>query len=73
VSREDVIEIEAVVREALSATLYKVEIENGHRLLGFVTGKSRAGLEMLSAGDRVMMRLSPFDLSKGRIIGKVVK
>jgi translation initiation factor IF-1 len=67
--REDGIEIEATVTGALSATLFKVEIENGHRFLAFLGRGSRAGLPGLCPGDRVTVRLSPFDLSKGRIIG----
>ena len=70
-SREDVIEIKATVMESLSAALFKVEIENGHRFLGFLARDLRAASTRLSPGDTIMVRMSPFDLSKGRIVGVV--
>jgi len=54
--------------EVLSAKTFRVELANGHRLLGFVTGRA-ARLE-LAAGDRVRLQLSPYDLSEGRIVGR---
>ena len=67
--REDGIEIEAIVTGALSAALFRVEIENGHSLLAYLGRGARGGHPGFNPGDRVTVRLSPFDLSKGRIIG----
>ena len=66
---EDVIEIEATVIQSLSPALFRVEIENGYRFLGFLAGNLRKASTRLSPGDRITVRVSPFDLSKGRIIG----
>ena len=66
--REGAIEIEGVVVEILPNGTYRVELANGHRLLAFRTGKARLSFAQLSSGDKVMLELSPYDLSEGRII-----
>jgi len=48
--------------------MYRVELANGHRLLGYMTGKARLSLARLAAGDKVRLELSPYDLSEGRIV-----
>jgi translation initiation factor IF-1 len=70
-SREDYIEVEGTVIEAVSGSVFRVGFENGHRVTGFLGRKAGPGLAGLSPGDKVAMRLSPFDLSKGRIVGVV--
>jgi len=56
------------VVEALPNGTYRVELANGHRLLAYVTGKARLKLGAFVPGDKVMLQLSPYDLSEGRII-----
>ncbi len=67
-ARESALEAEGAVVEVLSNKLYRVELANGHRLVAFVAGKSRAGFAGLAPGDKVRLELSPYDLSAGRII-----
>ena len=64
---EDACRIEGVVIEALGGGRFRVELPNGHRLLGFCRRDARAWTSGLKPGDKVMLKLSPFDLSKGRI------
>ena len=61
-------EVEGVVIEALPNRTFRVELSNGHRLLAFVTGSAKRNLTGLVPGDKVKLRLSPYDLSTGRII-----
>ena len=69
-AREGAIEVEGVVVEVLPRNMHRVELANGHRLLGFVPGKARLGLGSLAPGDRVQLEVSLYDLSVGRIIGQ---
>ena len=66
-SKEDVIEVEGVVSEALPNTLFKVKLENGHEILAHISGKFRMNYIKLLPGDKVKVELSPYDLTKGRI------
>jgi translation initiation factor IF-1 len=59
--------VEGVVIEALSNGTWRMELSNGHRLFGFVTGKARQNFTA-RAGDRLRLQVSPFDLSEGRIL-----
>ena len=67
-SKEDVIEIEGIVVEKLPNAMFKVELENGHQVLAHISGKLRKNFIRILPGDKVTMELSPYDLSKGRII-----
>ena len=67
-SKEDVIEIEGVVVEKLPNAMFKVELDNGHQVLAHISGKLRKNFIRILPGDKVTMELSPYDLSKGRII-----
>lgn len=67
-AREGAIEVEGVVVEVLPGNRYRVELANGHRLLGFVPGKAGLGLARQAPGDRVRLEMLPYDLSVGRII-----
>ena len=67
-SKADVIEIEGTVVEKLPNAMFKVELENGHQVLAHISGKLRTNFIKILPGDRVTMELSPYDLSKGRII-----
>ena len=67
-SKSDVIEIEGTVIEKLPNTMFKVELENGHQVLAHISGKLRQNFIRILPGDRVTLELSPYDLTKGRII-----
>jgi len=67
-ARESAIEAEGAIVDVLANTTYRVELSNGHRLLGFVAGKARLSFSRLALGDKVRLELSPYDLSSGRII-----
>ena len=67
-SKQDVIEVEGVVLESLPNAMFKVELENGHQVLGHISGKLRMNFIKILPGDKVTIELSPYDLTKGRII-----
>ena len=67
-SKADVIEIEGVVVEKLPNARFKVELENGHSVLAHISGKLRMNFIKILPGDKVTLEMSPYDLSKGRII-----
>ena len=66
----DAFKVEGKIVEILSERTFRVELANGHRLLGFIPGKTRTALPRLSVGDNVDLQLSPYDLSEGRIVLK---
>ncbi len=66
-SKEDVIEVEGTVVEALPNAMFQVELENGHKVLAHISGKLRMNFIRILPGDRVTIELSPYDLSRGRI------
>ena len=66
-AKEDVIEVEGVVVEALPNTQFKVELENGHIVLAHISGKLRMNYIRILPGDKVTVELSPYDLTRGRI------
>ena len=67
-SKADVIELEGIVTEKLPNTMFKVELENGHIVMAHISGRLRQNFIHILPGDKVTMELSPYDLSKGRII-----
>ena len=67
-TKEDVIELEGTVLEALPNAMFRVELENGHKILAHISGKMRMHYIKILPGDKVTLELSPYDLSKGRII-----
>ena len=67
-AKDDVIEIEGTVVETLPNAMFKVELENKHVVLAHISGKLRMNFIRILPGDKVTMELSPYDLSKGRII-----
>ena len=67
-SKADVIEVEGVVVEKLPNAMFKVELENGHQILAHISGKLRQNYIRILLGDKVTIEMSPYDLSKGRII-----
>ncbi len=66
-AKEDVIEVEGTVVEALPNTNFKVELENGYQVLAHISGKLRMNYIKILPGDKVKVELSPYDLTKGRI------
>lgn len=66
-SKEDVIEVEGTVVEALPNAIFQVELENGHVVFAHVSGKMRMNFIRILPGDKVTMELTPYDLNRGRI------
>ena len=66
-AKEDVIEVEGIVVDALPNTHFKVELENGHVILAHISGKLRMNYIRILPGDKVTVELSPYDLTRGRI------
>ena len=67
-SKSDVIEVEGKVLEKLPNAMFQVELENGHQILAHISGKLRMNYIRILPGDKVTVEMSPYDLSKGRII-----
>ncbi|MEW6045705.1 MAG: translation initiation factor IF-1 [Bacillota bacterium] len=66
--RQDVIEVEGTVIEPLPNAMFRVELENGHRVLAHISGKMRMNFIRILPGDKVTVQLSPYDLTRGRIV-----
>ncbi len=66
-SKEDVIEVEGTVIEALPNAMFQVELQNGHKILAHISGKLRMNFIRILPGDKVTVELSAYDLSRGRI------
>lgn len=66
-AKDDVIEVEGTVVEALPNATFQVELANGHRLLAHISGKLRMNFIRILPGDKVTIEMSPYDLTKGRI------
>jgi translation initiation factor IF-1 len=66
-AKEDAIEVEATVIEPLPNAMFRVELENGHKVLAHVSGKMRKHFIRILPGDKVKVELSPYDLNRGRI------
>ncbi len=65
--REDAIELEGTVVEPLPNAMFRVELENGHKVLAHISGKMRMHYIRILPGDKVVVELSPYDLTRGRI------
>ena len=66
--KKDAIEVEGTVTEPLPNAMFRVELENGHKVLAHISGKMRMHYIRILPGDRVLVELSPYDLSRGRIV-----
>ena len=66
-AKEESIEVEGTVIESLPNAMFRVELENGHKVLAHVSGKMRMNFIKILPGDKVKMELSPYDLTRGRI------
>ncbi|MFP4055928.1 MAG: translation initiation factor IF-1 [Candidatus Brocadiia bacterium] len=67
-AKEENIRVEAVVKEALPNAVFRVQLENGHMVTAHVSGKMRMHFIRILPGDKVTVELSPYDLTKGRIV-----
>ena len=67
-SKSDVIEVEGVVTESYPNAMFEVQLPNGHKILAHVSGKMRMNYIRIYPGDKVKIELSPYDLTRGRII-----
>ena len=67
-SKQDSIQVEGVIEESLPNTTFKVKLSNEHVVLGHVSGKMRMNNIRIIPGDKVLIELSPYDLTKGRIV-----
>jgi translation initiation factor IF-1 len=67
-NKEEVIRIDGIVKETLPNAMFRVEIEGKHLVLGHVSGKMRMNFIKILPGDRVALELSPYDLTRGRIV-----
>ncbi len=65
--KKDVVEVEGTVVEPLPNAMFRVELKNGHKVLAHVSGKIRMNFIRILSGDRVLIELSPYDLTRGRI------
>jgi len=66
-AKDDVLELEGTVVEALPNAVFQVELENGHKILAHISGKLRMNFIRILPGDKVTVEMSPYDLTKGRI------
>ena len=66
-SKSDMIELEGVVTDALPNAMFKVQIDGGHTILAHISGKLRMNVIRILPGDKVIVEMSPYDLTKGRI------
>ena len=66
-AKEDLIEVEGTVEEALPNAMFRVVLENNHKVLAHVSGKIRMNFIRMLPGDKVKLELSPYDMSRGRI------
>jgi translation initiation factor IF-1 len=69
--KEEAIEVEGTVVEPLPNAMFRVELPNGHKVLAHISGKMRMHYIKILPGDKVILELSPYDLSRGRIVYRV--
>jgi len=70
--KDESIEVQGVVIETLPNAEFRIELKNGHRVLGHISGKMRKNFVKILSGDVVTIELSPYDLSRGRIVYKAL-
>ena len=69
--KEEAVQVEGIVKESLPNAMFRVELQNQHLVLAHVSGKMRMNFIRILPGDKVMLELSPYDLTRGRIIYRV--
>ena len=70
-NEKELIKIEGVIVETLPSTTFKVKLDNGHEVLAHISGRMRVHYIRLLPGDRVLMEMSPYDLTKGRVVQRM--
>lgn len=70
-NNKELVRLEGVVEENLPSTTFKVKLDNGHIVLAHISGRMRVNYIRLLPGDRVIIEMSPYDLSKGRIVQRL--
>jgi translation initiation factor IF-1 len=70
-SNKELVKIEGVISESLPNTTFKVKLDNGHEILAHISGRMRVNYIRLLPGDRVILEMSPYDLTKGRIVQRI--
>jgi len=70
-SKNDVIEVNGKVIEVLPDSKYRVELDNGHQVLGYLSGRMKQNRIQVTTGDQVLVELTPYDLSRGRVIRRL--
>ena len=68
VTKEDAIRLDGVVTKVLPATMYRVKLQNGSEILAHISGKMRKHFIRISVGDKVTLEISPYDLTRGRVV-----
>ena len=68
---KEIIKLEGRIKETLPSTTFKVELENGHEILAHISGRMRVNYIRLLPGDKVLVEMSPYDLTKGRIVQRL--
>jgi translation initiation factor IF-1 len=68
---KEIIRLDGTVKETLPSTTFKVELENGHEILAHISGRMRVNYIRLLPGDKVTVEMSPYDLTKGRIVKRL--
>jgi translation initiation factor IF-1 len=68
---KEIIKLDGVVKETLPSTTFKVELENGHEILAHISGRMRVNYIRLLPGEKVTVEMSPYDLTKGRIVKRL--
>jgi translation initiation factor IF-1 len=66
--KEEAVVVEGIIKETLPSAMFRVEIEGGHIILGYISGKMRMHYIRLIPGDRVTLEMSPYDMTRGRIV-----
>jgi len=69
--KEDAIRVEGIVAEVLPNTMFRVDLPNGHRVLAHISGRMRMHFIRILPGDKVLLEMSPYDLTKARIVYRV--
>lgn len=70
-AKQGVIEFEGIIRESLPNAMFRVELDNGHKVLAHISGKIRKNFIKILPGDRVRVELTPYDLTRGRITYRI--
>ena len=68
---KELIKMEGVIEESLPNTTFKVKLDNGHEVLAHISGRMRVNYIRLLPGDRIILEMSPYDLTKGRIVQRI--